>query len=133
MLRKLRYFERISILRRILTIAALASALIMSEASMPVATGSAQSINLSIDFGGAEVIFKKKIKKQRRQRAQASQEYKITPSQAARIAQTAFPGSKPLKIRALQGKPVYVVTLRSKNRVHDVRVNAITGAIAGGN
>jgi hypothetical protein len=50
-----------------------------------------------------------------------------------RLVQKAYPGSKVLNVKALPGRPIYVVTLRGKTQVQRVRVNAITGAVSGGN
>jgi uncharacterized membrane protein YkoI len=95
---------------------------------------SAQSINLHIDLGGEVFIpLKKNKSKRQKQRDRDQEKYRIKPSEAVRIAQRAFPGSKALGVRALPGRPIYVVTLRGKGQVQRVRVNAITGAITGGN
>lgn len=102
----------------------------------PVTTGAAQSINLDLDIQiNPDIIFKKgKERRERRQRReQHAEEYRIKPSEAVRIVQRRYPGSKVLNVRALPGRPIYVVTLRGKNQVQRVRVNANTGAVSGGN
>ena len=126
--------ERTSSLRRILTIAALSVALVLGVAPSRVPTSAAQSIGITIDLGG--VVFKKKKKiKSRRERLRErrdAEEYPIKPSEAVQLAMRAHPGSKAVNVRALPGRPIYVVTLRGKTQVRRVRVNAITGAVAGG-
>jgi hypothetical protein len=119
-------------LARILAIAALAAVLMLGGASTPVSTGSAQSINLTIEIG-PEIIFKKGKKQRQRRDRDDDEKYRIKPSEAVKIATRAYPGSKALGVRALPGRSIYVVTLRNKNQVQRVRVNAITGAISGSN
>ena len=127
--------ERISSLRRILAIAALSVALILGIAPSRVPTSAAQSIGITIDLGG--VVFKKKKGKSKRERLRQrrdrnAEEYPIKPSEAVRLAMRAHPGSKAVNVRALPGRPIYVVTLRGKTQVRRVRVNAITGSVARG-
>ena len=83
-----------------------------------------------------EIIFKKgksRREKQRQRNNHAAEEYRIKPSEAVRIVQRTYPGSKVLNVRALPGRAIYVVTLRGKTQVQRVRVNANTGAVSGGN
>jgi uncharacterized membrane protein YkoI len=95
-------------------------------------TSAAQSIGITIDLGG--VVFKKNKRERKRQRRdRREKDYRIKPSEAVRLVERAYPGTKALGVRALPGRPIYVVTLRGKNEVQRVRVNAITGAISGGN
>jgi hypothetical protein len=129
--------ERISSLRRILSIAVLSVALVLGFAPSRVPTSAAQSIGITIDIGS--VVFKKnkgkgksKRERLRERRERFNQEYRIKPSEAVQLAVRAHPGSKALSVRALPGRPIYVVTLRGKTQVRRVRVNAITGAVAGG-
>jgi uncharacterized membrane protein YkoI len=103
----------------------------LGGAPAPVLPGAAQSINLTIEIGPEIFVKKGKKQKQRRDRDD-DDKYRIKPSEAVRIATRAYPGSKPLGVRALPGRSIYVVTLRNKNQVQRVRVNAITGAISGG-
>ncbi len=127
--------KRMIALRQILTIAALAAALIFGGTPSLISTGAAQSINLNIEIG-PEIFFKKgksKRERLRQRRNRDAQEYRIKPSEAVRIATRAYPGTKALGVRALPGRPIYVVTLRGKTQVQRVRVNANTGAISGGN
>jgi uncharacterized membrane protein YkoI len=110
-------------------------ALILCGTSVPVTTGAAQSINLDIEIN-PDIIFKKgksKREKQHQRRDRDAEEYRIKPSEAVRLVQKAYPGSKVLNVKALPGRPIYVVTLRGKTQVQRVRVNAITGAVSGGN
>ena len=51
----------------------------------------------------------------------------IKPSQALRIAMSAVPAAKALGVQ-LRG-PLYIVKLKQGNRIMQVRVNAIDGAI----
>jgi hypothetical protein len=125
--------ERTSSLRRILSIAALSAALILGAAPSRVPTSAAQSIGITIDIGGSVLFKKNKGKRRERLRERRdAEEYPIKPSEAVRLAMRAHPGSKALGVRALPGRPIYVVTLRGKTQVRRVRVNAITGTVAGG-
>lgn len=60
--------------------------------------------------------------------AQAEEDYPISASQAASIAQDTVPGSKVLKVKLLPSG-VYAVTLKESGNVSRVKVDAKTGDI----
>jgi uncharacterized membrane protein YkoI len=58
----------------------------------------------------------------------SGEEFPVSESDAADIAQQEYPGARVLRVRLLPSG-VYAVTLKEGGRVYRVRVNARTGAV----